>query len=72
LLGTPFARSLALSIRKVLFLLLVLVVGVIALGWYLEWFQFVVTRQAETGKKTVFSRSTCHSGSYTSEHAALA
>jgi hypothetical protein len=36
--------------RKVLVLLLVLVVGVVALGWYLEWFQFGITRHADTGK----------------------
>jgi hypothetical protein len=36
--------------RKVLLLLVVLVVGVIALGWYLEWFHFGITRHADTGK----------------------
>jgi hypothetical protein len=36
--------------RKVLLLLVVLVIGVVALGWYLEWFQFGITRHADTGK----------------------
>jgi hypothetical protein len=31
--------------RKLLLLLLVLVGGVVALGWYLEWFHFGITRQ---------------------------
>jgi hypothetical protein len=36
--------------RKVLFVLLLLVVGVVGLGFYREWFHFGTTSDPETGQ----------------------
>ena len=36
--------------RKIFVILLLLVVGVVALGWYLDWFHFTTTRDPESGK----------------------
>jgi hypothetical protein len=39
--------------RKLLFFLLVLVVGTIGLGFYLDWFRISTSREAETGKRAI-------------------
>lgn len=36
--------------RKILVILVLLVVGVGALGFYLDWFHFTTTRNSESGK----------------------
>jgi hypothetical protein len=39
--------------RKLLFVLVLLVVGVVALGFYRNWFGFVTTHDPETGREGV-------------------